>query len=287
MNDSLPEISIVLPTFNRLPALRENFGSVRALLGVSEIVVVVDGSTDGTGEWLAALNDPRVRTIEQAQCGSPAARNAGIAAARGGWILMTEDDCHLPTDFAVTLLEVARTRDAQIVGAPWLSVDGRAEMAGTLEQARRRARPWIGLRTHPGVFPAGDLETPFLSGIVLARRDVFDTIHYDESLHGNAWREETSMFLTATERGFRCVLTPRTAAFQLGQWEGGQRRARLSYEAWTIRNNWRFLRAHAATLRRMGEIHSPLAAQAWFVAERVWGMAAGYAGARWSQLTRT
>jgi len=283
MSEPPPEISVVLPTFNRLPALRENFESVLALLGVSEIVVVVDGSTDGTGEWLAGLSDPKVTVIEQPQRGSPAARNAGLGAARGKWILMTEDDCFLPPEFAVTLLEVARRHDAQIVGAPWLAVESRSHMAGALEQARSRSRPWIGLRTHPSVFPAGDLETPFLNGVVLARRDVFAAVHYDESLRGNAWREETSMFLTATDRGFRCVLTPRTAAFQLDQWQGGQRRARLGYEAWAIRNNWRFLRAHAATLRRMGEIRSPASAHARFVAERGWGIVRGWSEPRWTE----
>ena len=90
------------------------------------------------------------------------------------------------------------------------------------------------------------------------------------------------MFLTATERGFRCVLTPRIAAFQLGQWEGGQRRSRLAYERWAIRNNWRFLREHGAVLRQMGEIRSPAGAQARFVADRVWGVVRGYTAARWS-----
>ena len=144
----------------------------------------------------------------------------------------------------------------------------------------REARPRIGLRTHPSTFPTDDLQTPFLNGIVLARRDVLLAIRYDESLRGNAWREETSLFLTATERGFRCVLTPRTASFQLGQWDGGQRRPRLSYEAWAIRNNWRFLRAHERILRDLGEIRGAVAAQAWFIAERVRGVARGYAGAR-------
>lgn len=286
MSDSPPEISVVLPTFNRLPALRENFESVRALLGVSEIVVVVDGSTDGTGGWLAGLSDPKVTVVEQPQRGSPAARNAGIAAARGKWILMIEDDCFLPPEFAVTLLEVARRRDAQIVSAPWVPVDGRNEMAGAFERGRRNSRPRIGLRTHPSVFPSDDLQTPFLNGIVLARRDVLHAIGYDESLRANAWREETSLFLTATERGYRCVLTPRTASFQLGQWDGGQRRSRLSYEAWAIRNNWRFLRAHERTLRDLGEIRSPLAAEAAFVAERVWGVARDYAGASVARLLR-
>jgi GT2 family glycosyltransferase len=287
MNGARSEISVVLPTFNRLPALRENFGSVRGLRGVSEIVVVVDGSTDGTLEWLSALGDPRVRTIDQPQRGSPAARNAGVAVARGEWILMTEDDCFLPSEFATTLFDVARERDAQIVGAPWVAIGAPDEIAGALERGRHDALPRIGMRTHPGVFPAGDLETPFLSGVMLARRDVLETVRYDESLRGNAWREETSMFLSALELGFRCVMTPRTASFQLRQWEGGQRRARLSYEAWAIRNNWRFLRRHERTLRRLGEIRSPVSAQGRFVAERVSEVVLGYSRARWAGLTGT
>ena len=73
--------------------------------------------------------------------------------------------------------------------------------------------------------------------------------------------------------------------FQLGQWDGGQRRPRLDYEAWAIRNNWRFLRMHAATLRRLGEIRSPATAQARFVAERVWAVLRGWTEARWSRFT--
>jgi glycosyltransferase involved in cell wall biosynthesis len=277
---SSAQISVVLPTYNRLAALRENFGSLLALAGVSEIVVVDDGSTDGTWEWLGGLEDPRVRSHHQAQRGSPAARNAGVAAARGEWILMTEDDCWLPPEFAITLLDVANAHDAQIVSAPWLRVGDREQMADALERGRREARPRIGLSTHPSVFPSHDLQTPFLNGIVLARRDVLRSIGYDESLRGNAWREETSMFLGATERGLRCVLTPRTASFQFGQWDGGQRRPRLSYEAWAVRNNWRFLRMHAASLRQMGEIRSVAGAQARFVAERLRAIVRGYTGAR-------
>lgn len=273
-------ISVVLPTFNRLSALRENFTSLRELDGVSEIVVVVDGSTDGSREWLEGLGDPRMKVIYQPQQGSPAARNSGIAAASGEWLLMTEDDCHLPRDFALTLLEVALARDAQIVSAPWLPVAGVDEAAAALQHGRRHCHDRIRLGTHPSVFPATDIETPFLNGIVLVRRDVFDIVRYDRSLGGNAWREETSMFLTAFEAGMRCVLTPRTASYQLGQWSGGQRRSRLSYEAWAIRNNWRFLRRHHRVLANLGEIRSPVTAQARFIAERVAGVATGYVRAR-------
>ncbi|HUA07055.1 MAG TPA: glycosyltransferase [Solirubrobacteraceae bacterium] len=263
-------ISLVMPTFNRLAALRENFASVRAVAGIEEIIVVVDGSTDGTAEWLEGLADQRITVIRQPQRGSPAARNAGIDAAHGEWILMTEDDCFLPSEFAVTLLDVARSRQADIVSAPWVPVYGGGDINAAYERARDSAQADIHLDTSPKVFPREDLLTPFLNGVVLVRRGVFDALRYDESLPGNAWREETSLFLSAVSRGFRCVLTPRTASFQLGQWEGGQRGPVLAYELSAIRNNWRFLRAHADTLRRLGEIRSPLLAQSEFILDRIW-----------------
>jgi glycosyltransferase involved in cell wall biosynthesis len=280
MSVAAPEVSVVLPTYNRLDALRRNFSSLLELDGVSEIVVVVDGSTDGTQEWLARLEDPRIRVVAQSQRGSPAARNTGIAAAVGEWILMTEDDCYLPREFVVTLLDVAQTRDAQIVSAPWVATYPDEDMQQALDRAHRNPVARIRLGTSPGKFPIDDLETPFLNGVVLARRVVFDAVRYNESLRVNAWREETSMFLAAIEAGYRCVLTPRTASFQLGQWVGGQRRPRLSYEVWVVRNNWRFLRDHREALRQLGEIRGPVSAQASFVAKRLATSAVGSTRAR-------
>lgn len=280
MTAGTPTISAVLPTYNRLAALRENFRSLQDQSGVSEIVVVVDGSTDGTLEWLRELDDARIKVIYQDQQGSPAARNAGIAAAEGEWILMTEDDRLLPSDFALTLLDVAVRNDAQVVGAPWLSVTDEGGMARALEQARNEPQTRIGLETHPSVFPPHDLQTPFINGIILARRDVFDAVRYDESFGGNAWREETSLVLSAVDAGFRSVLTPRTASFQLGQWTGGQRLPRLTYEAWAIRNNWRFLKLHGHTLERLGAIHDPFTAQADFIRRRLVGTVVGVTRAR-------
>lgn len=275
------EVSVVLPTYNRLEALRVNFGSLLALEGVSEIVVVVDGSSDGSLEWLRAQQDPRIRVIAQPNRGSPAARNAGIDAAKGQWILMTEDDCYLPLDYVTVLMAVAVAHRAQIASAPWVHVDSLDEISSKIELGRSRAVPVIRLGTHPSEFPADDVETPFLNGIVLAARSVFDVVRYDESLRGNAWREETSMFLAARRAGLRCVLTPRTASFQLGQWDGGQRRAPLSYELWSIRNNWRFLLANRGELEAMREIRSPATAQAEFVARRAGDRCVGFARARW------
>lgn len=92
-----PLISIVIPAFNAERFLAEAIESILAQAAVSlEIVVVDDGSRDGTAR-IAAGYDERVRCISQANKGPPAARNRGLAAARGELIGFCDaDDVFLP-----------------------------------------------------------------------------------------------------------------------------------------------------------------------------------------------
>ena len=89
-----PEISVVIPTYNRLDVLPE----VLAALAVQqdapdfEVLVVDDGSTDGTADWLAEQRTDTVRTWSQANQGPAAARNFGVREARGRRIAFLGDD---------------------------------------------------------------------------------------------------------------------------------------------------------------------------------------------------
>jgi glycosyltransferase involved in cell wall biosynthesis len=281
MSDPAPEISAVIPTYNRAAALRRNFPDVLALEGVGEIVVVVDGSTDETPRLLAGFDDQRVRVITHAERrGSQAARKTGVAAARGEWLLMLDDDCGAFPEFAAALLDAAGRCGADIVAAPWLHLDPDADPREAYTRARATPTPWIGLSTSPSAFPARDLETPFLPGNVLIHRRVFDRVSYDEGLTRNAWREETSFYLDACAAGFRCVMTPDTASFQQDQWQGGQRLPRAAYEFHALRNNWRFLRRHEHDLRNRGEIRSASRAELRFAWQRASTHLKGAVGAR-------
>lgn len=281
MSDATSEISLVIPTYNRAAALRLNFPYVLGIEDVAEIVVVVDASTDETRELLAGFGDARVRVIEHPERrGSQAARKTGIAAARGEWLVMLDDDCGAFPDFARTLLATARRWEADIVAAPWLHVDPGADPREAYNRARQAPVGRIGLTTNPGAFPDRDLETPFLPGNVMIRRRVFDRVGYDERLTRNAWREETSLYLDACAAGLRCVMTPDTASFQFGQWDGGQRLPQLAYEFHALRNNWRFLRRHEDDLRARGEIRSALGAELSFAWQRASSLVRGYVRAR-------
>lgn len=281
MSDPAPEVSVVIPTYNRAEALRLTFPHVLAIDGVGEIVVVVDGSSDDTQQLLAGFDDARVRVITHPQRrGSQAARKTGVARARGQWLLMLDDDCGAFPDFARVLLDAARRWNADIVAAPWLHLEPGADPREAYAEARRAPAASIGLTTSPSVFPARDLETPFLPGNVLINRRVFDRVSYDEGLTRNGWREETSFYLDACAAGFRCVMTPDTASFQQGQWDGGQRLPQVAYEFHALRNNWRFLRRHEDDLRARGEIRTALGAELSFAWHRASSLTKGYLGAR-------
>jgi peptidoglycan/xylan/chitin deacetylase (PgdA/CDA1 family)/GT2 family glycosyltransferase len=91
-----PAISVVVTTFNRrelLLKLLESLGRQTLPPEAYEVVVVVDGSTDGTGEALATLETPYALTVvEQPQGGQSAARNAGASRAEAPLLLFVDDD---------------------------------------------------------------------------------------------------------------------------------------------------------------------------------------------------
>jgi peptidoglycan/xylan/chitin deacetylase (PgdA/CDA1 family)/glycosyltransferase involved in cell wall biosynthesis len=90
-----PDLSVVVPTFQRCDVVVE---SVRALAqqdyaGAFEVIVVVDGSADGSANALRELDTPfPLKVVEQPNQGPAATRNRGAAEARGTLLLFLDDD---------------------------------------------------------------------------------------------------------------------------------------------------------------------------------------------------
>jgi GT2 family glycosyltransferase len=242
---------MVVCTHQRLAALRETLPRHLAVRGIDEVVVVVDGSTDGTLEHLATIGDERLRVVAQPRGGQPLARRAGIETSRGDWVFLIDDDDIVLPDHVEILAEVARERGAAIVGSPRLYVP-EERLAEAV--ARERARPVaeVTLDTSLSRFPAGDVETPFISSTALVSRRVFERANFDPDYRGNAWREETDFFVSAAKAGFKVVLTPRTFGFCPQLWPGGHRRSWAWYTWWCWRNNGRFIWKHRRWLRAHG-----------------------------------
>lgn len=92
-------LSIIVPCFNQGQYLGQAIESVLGQGGDDfELVVVDDGSTDDTREVAESFVD-RITLISQENAGLPAARNRGLAAGRGEWVLFLDSDDYLAPDF--------------------------------------------------------------------------------------------------------------------------------------------------------------------------------------------
>lgn len=97
MSDDTPLVSVILPAYNAQAYIAQAVTSVLAQDYANlELLVIDDGSTDGTAEH-PALQDERIRVLCQANAGPAAARNLGLAQARGDLIAFIDaDDLWLP-----------------------------------------------------------------------------------------------------------------------------------------------------------------------------------------------
>jgi glycosyltransferase involved in cell wall biosynthesis len=95
------DISVIIPVFNRANLVGRALASVYAQSRPArEVIVVDDGSSDRAGEYVRT-HFPQVRYIRQPNQGVSAARNRGIAAARGDWLaFLDSDDEWLPRKLA-------------------------------------------------------------------------------------------------------------------------------------------------------------------------------------------
>ena len=92
------KVSIIIPLYNKAPYVRRALDSIAAQTFTDfEAIVIDDGSTDGGAAIVADYPDPRFRLIRQPNAGPGAARNAGVAQARGEFIAFLDaDDEWLP-----------------------------------------------------------------------------------------------------------------------------------------------------------------------------------------------
>jgi glycosyltransferase involved in cell wall biosynthesis len=127
-----PRVSIVLPTYNGERFLKE---SVNSCLSQSfrdlELIVVVDGSTDGTRGLLASYRDERLRVVDRENRGLPTSLNDGFAAARGELLSWTSDDnVYLPEAVATMVAYLDAHADAPMVCTDCIVIDERGRPIG-------------------------------------------------------------------------------------------------------------------------------------------------------------
>lgn len=96
---SIIMISVVIPLYNKEASIAQSLKSVLSQeYDDFEVVIVDDGSTDGSVGVVEAINNPRIRLIKQENGGPSKARNTGVKNAKGEWILFLDADDELEPD---------------------------------------------------------------------------------------------------------------------------------------------------------------------------------------------
>jgi glycosyltransferase involved in cell wall biosynthesis len=166
-----PTVSVLIPTFNRLPCLRRALRSVEAQTYRDfEVVVADDASTDGTSAWLARRASPRLRCVRLARNGgTAAARNRAYAEARGEFIALLDSDDLWRPGFLKALLPAFRRPAVMVATSNYEVIDARGRR---LE--RRGLRPTI--TTDPVMRIVAGLGFVPLPSASIVRRTVFETV---------------------------------------------------------------------------------------------------------------
>lgn len=135
-----PRASIVVPAYNVAATLGDTLRSLLAqTYAAFEIVVVDDGSCDGTVAMARSFDDARIRIVQQANRGLAGARNSGIAAARGRYIGFCDaDDLWRPGKLAAHVAHLEENPQVGISFSGSILIDDAGQPTGLSQRPRLR-----------------------------------------------------------------------------------------------------------------------------------------------------
>ena len=115
-----PRVSVVIPAYNAAQFIRSSVESALSqTLADIEVVIVDDGSVDGTADVVRAIEDPRVRLVQQDNAGQSAACNRGATESRGDFLKFLDADDWLNPAHLEAQLAAGAGRDDIAVSCRW------------------------------------------------------------------------------------------------------------------------------------------------------------------------
>lgn len=210
-DDSRPEVSLVIPAFDEARRIPAALTAVRAYLSGqpfrSEVVVVDDGSRDGTSEVVrrAARRFPAdvtVRVVQHArQLGKGAAVRSGCLAARGRYVVYTDADLAVPVEEAGRVLEALREGCDVAIGTR-IQPDGSDMRASQPRLRRVVGRGFTTVRRRLVAGEIVDTQCPLKA----FRAEVVPHLFRRQRLRG--WSFDAEILFLAQQRGLRICQVP-------------------------------------------------------------------------------
>ena len=204
-----PEISVVIPTCNRCESLER---TLRSLFDQDierdryEIIVIVDGSEDGTTEMLRSLRCPtELRTFSQENRGQAAARNVGWKIARGDFILFLDDDMLCDNLLLKSHLSSHESRENLVVFG-WTPLAEESPYSPFLAEFRETARRDFKRLFSQQSEPSFADDVMVCSNTSLARKALVALGGYDENFF--RWYEDRDLGIRLLEAGFSFKFEP-------------------------------------------------------------------------------
>jgi glycosyltransferase involved in cell wall biosynthesis len=134
-----PLVSIMLPVYNAEAFLASAIDSVLSQAYPHwELILVDDGSTDGSGAIAARYEDPRIKLVHQANAGEAAARNTALQQMQGRWLAFIDaDDLWLPHHLEQTVAYLQQHPECSAVYTDGFHIDQDGHQLQSLSSRRR------------------------------------------------------------------------------------------------------------------------------------------------------
>jgi len=203
-------VSIIIPTYKRGDVIRKTLPSYLRQKSVKEIIVVDDsGFAFNDINGLIKSHQLIKYYSPEKRLGLPGARNFGLEKATGDFIIFGEDDVEFTPNYVKILLEQMEKENADIIGGRQIFLHKGDNKASALANAQRLKEKDLYLNYPADINFSVDLkrniELHALLPFALFRKGVFSGLRYDENLKGNYHREETDLYVSALEKGFKIV----------------------------------------------------------------------------------